>query len=422
MKETCVDSEIGRIECTVINGLAASLKPKEYIYSITEEELIFDVAACNSYRKMTQLLNRVLHRQEGNTLKVTTVMEHVGSQGRKIGECQHQIASDILHNVSGLSVSGIVEAADEIPETIRNPKPQSKADRSEKTNAFKDVIDKYNDGKEDCDKIKDLKLIHDTETDPKECVYISIDDVGVKHQKDTRRDGGTKDSKYVENTVIHIESKEGKYTITDVGMKNAFTLLMAYLFSNNLLENRLLYFFTDGAQNIKANIELFFKPLCPYCLMLDWYHLEKRVTELLSMSLKGNKEERHNIRYTLDQKLWAGNFDDAKTYLMCLDKKHIKNQKKLNEAIDYLERKKANAACYALRKGLGYRNSSNPAEKDNDLVVAHRQKHNGMSWSYDGSGALATITAMSHNQETDKWIENGQILFEPIQQDGSLAA
>lgn len=124
----------------------------------------------------------------------------------------------------------------------------------------------------------------------------------------------------------------------------------------------------------------------------------------------------------MDQKLWAGNFDDAKSYLRCLDKKHIKNQKKLNEAIDYLERKKEYAACYALRRGLGYRNSSNPAEKDNDLVVAHRQKHNGMSWSYDGSGALATITAMSHNQETDKWIENGQILFEPIQQDGSLAA
>ena len=233
----------------------------------------------------------------------------------------------------------------------------------------------------------------------------------MKHQKDTRKDGGSKDGKYVENTVIHVESKEGKYTITDVGMKNAFTLLVAFLISNNLLENRFLYFFSDGAKNIKANIEEYFKPLCPYKLILDWYHLEKRMTELLSMALRGTKEERHNIRYTLDRKLWAGNFDDAKTYLQNIEKKHIKNQRRLDEAIDYLERKKENAACYALRKELGYRNSSNPAEKENDLVVANRQKHNGMSWSYAGSGALASITAMARNEETDKWIRSGKIRF-----------
>ena len=35
----------------------------------------------------------------------------------------------------------------------------------------------------------------------------------------------------------------------------------------------------------------------------------------------------------------------------------------------------------ALRANLGLRNSSNPVEKANDLVVAGRQKHNGMAWS-----------------------------------------
>ena len=279
---------------------------------------------------------------------------------------------------------------------------------------FQTVIDKYNDGKEDCDKIKDAKLIEDTERDPDECIYISIDDVGVKHQKDTRKDGGTKDGKVVENTVIHVQSKEGTYVITDVGMRKAFILLMAYLFSNSLLENRYVYFFSDGAQNIRASIEEFFKPLCPYKLMLDWYHLEKRMTELLSMALRGSKEDRHDIRYKLDQKLWAGNFDDAKGYLLGLDDKYIKNKSKLNESVSYLDRKKEYAACYALRRELGYRNSSNPAEKANDLIVASRQKHNGMSWSYDGSGALATITAVSRNGEIDAWIEEKAIPFKPL--------
>ena len=410
-KNTYVDSEIGRIECTVSGRLAAMLKPKEYIYSITEEELIFDVAACNSYRKMTDLLNRVLHRPSDKELKVTTVMEHLESQGRKIGICQHEIAAGILREAPGLSEEGIVDSIDEIPDAIRNPQSLSQTKMTEKQKAFKDVIDAYNSDAEECDKIKNQKLIDDTELDPDECVYIAIDDVGVKHQKDTRKDGGSKEGKYVENTVIHVESKEGKYTITDVGMKNAFTLLVAFLVSNNLLENRFLYFFSDGAKNIKANIEEYFKPLCPYTLMLDWYHLEKRMTELLSMALRGSKDERHNIRYTLDRKLWAGNFDDAKNYLQNLERKHIKNQQRLDDAIDYLERKKENAACYALRKELGYRNSSNPAEKENDLVVANRQKHNGMSWSYAGSGALASITAMARNGETDEWIRSGEIRF-----------
>lgn len=421
-KETCVDSEIGRIECTVVDKLALSLKPKEYIYSITEEELILDVAACNSYRKMTNLLNRVLHREEEKALKVTTITEHIESQGQKINKRQHQVASEILQNASWISDTGIVESTAEIPANIKTPMSQYGTGNEIKADVFKETIDEYNDGKEDCDKIKNQKLIDDTEINPDECVYISIDDVGVKHQKDTRKGGGKKDGKYVENTVIHIESKEGKYTITDIGMKNAFTLLVAFLFSNNLLENRFLYFFSDGAQNIRSNIELFFKPLCPYKLFLDWYHLEKRMNELLSMALRGTKEERHNIRYTLDQKLWAGNFEDAKTYLSGLDKKNVKNVKKLDEAIDYLTRKADYAACYALRKNLGYRNSSNQAEKDNDLVVANRQKHNGMSWSYDGSGALATITALSHNLETEEWIKNQRIPFKPVKKDESLVA
>ncbi|MBR1722208.1 MAG: hypothetical protein IJ727_06985 [Treponema sp.] len=384
--------------------------------------MILGVAACNSYRKMTQLLNRVLHREEEKSLKVSTIMEHVEAQGRKIKDHQHQAASEILQNVPGVSAAGVVESPDEVSVNARNPVSRAGSGIETKEEAFQETIDKYNEGKEDCDRIKNQKLIDDTEINPDECVYISIDDVGVKHQKDTRKDGGTKDGKYVENTVIHIESKEGKYTITDIGMKNAFTLLVAFLFSNGLLENRFLYFFSDGAQNIRSNIELFFKPLCPYKLFLDWYHLEKRMNELLSMALKGTKEQRHNIRYVLNQKLWAGNFGDAREYLSSLDKKNIKNQKKLDEAIDYLKRKADYAACYALRKNLGYNNSSNQAEKDNDLVVANRQKHNGMSWSYDGSGALATITAMSHNLETNEWIENRHIPFKPVTKDEPLAA
>ena len=54
---------------------------------------------------------------------------------------------------------------------------------------------------------------------------------------------------------------------------------------------------------------------------------------------------------------------------------------------------------YAVRRELGLRNSSNRGEKANDLLVAERQKHNGMSWSPSGSVALASGTALKHNRE-----------------------
>jgi len=54
---------------------------------------------------------------------------------------------------------------------------------------------------------------------------------------------------------------------------------------------------------------------------------------------------------------------------------------------------------------LGLRNSSNRGEKANDLVVSERQKHNGMSWSPDGSVALAAVTALVRNQGQDTWFK-----------------
>ena len=410
-RNTRVEAEIGRIPCVVYDKLASGLKPKEYIYSISEEELEHLVVPGTTYRKSTAILNRLLHRSEDKAFRTSTLEDHIVSDGQKINAALHAKAQEILSEVPGISETGLVENAAGIPESIKSPAPESDEEDADKISVFADVISRYNEGKEACDQIRDQKLIADTEIDPDDCVYVSIDEVGVHHQKDARKDGGVKNGKNVENTVIHVQCREGEYTLTDTSMNRTFTLLMAFLFVNHLLEDRHLYFFSDGARNIKAKIEAYFDDLCPYSLMLDWYHLEKRMTELLSMALKGSRDIRHDIRYTLDQKLWAGNFDDAIAYLNSLDAKHVKNRQKLDDAIDYLKRKKPYAACYALRRELGYRNSSNPAEKANDIIVASRQKHNGMSWSYIGSGALASITALSRNGETMSWITDRSIAF-----------
>ena len=47
--------------------------------------------------------------------------------------------------------------------------------------------------------------------------------------------------------------------------------------------------------------------------------------------------------------------------------------------MEYLERKSEHIACYAFRRKMGLRISSNRVEKANDLLVAKRQKDDGMS-------------------------------------------
>ena len=58
-----------------------------------------------------------------------------------------------------------------------------------------------------------------------------------------------------------------------------------------------------------------------------------------------------------------------------------------------------------MRKPWGLPKGSRIGEKMNDLLVAQRQKHNGMSWSAAGSVALAALTAMIRNGESESWFK-----------------
>jgi hypothetical protein len=79
--------------------------------------------------------------------------------------------------------------------------------------------------------------------------------------------------------------------------------------------------------------------------------------------------------------------------------------------IHYLEKNRPMIPVYSLRRELELRNSSNRGEKANDLIVAERQKNNGMSWSKSGSVALASVTALKKNREHQKWFQNAEFEF-----------
>ena len=94
-------------------------------------------------------------------------------------------------------------------------------------------------------------------------------------------------------------------------------------------------------------------------------------------------------------------------YLENLDVTMLRPTNRIDDLCQYIEKHRNHIPTYALRAELGLRNSSNRVEKANDLVVAQRQKHNGMSWSTSGSGALAQITALIINNELCSWLNEG---------------
>ncbi|WPD22870.1 MAG: hypothetical protein SD837_22135 [Candidatus Electrothrix scaldis] len=123
------------------------------------------------------------------------------------------------------------------------------------------------------------------------------------------------------------------------------------------------------------------------------------------------RKPRNEVLNKIKPLLWYGLTDKAIEFLREIPEQDIKNSQLLEKLIAYLERNRPYIPCYAARKELGLCNSSAAGEKANDLIVSERQKHNGMSWTNKGTVALATITALAHNNEYRKWFEEKDIDF-----------
>jgi hypothetical protein len=279
------------------------------------------------------------------------------------------------------------------------------------------MIEELNRGKE---KHIDLSELHETFEDPNAIkANISIDDVCCKKQKASgRKKGSTPKEKreMVYNTVAHIQEKESKtYTLTTSTIPQMMIIVLAFLMSNGLMSlPGSLVFFTDRARDLRSAIQNIFC-FIPIKIILDWFHLKKKCKDLLSMAITGKQVKNQILTELLDW-LWLGKVERAMHLLRDLIQEAIKNQKELNNLITYLDRNSSCIPCYALRKKLGLCISSNPVEKANDLLVSNRQKHNGMSWSADGSTSLATLTCLRRNNEHIHWLRHHDIRFAFSQQ------
>ena len=208
----------------------------------------------------------------------------------------------------------------------------------------------------------------------------------------------------VQNTVAQIERPGQAFTLTGTSVMQVLRFLLAFLLSNSLWKNRICLF-TDGQRSLQDAIVGFFT-WHPYTTMiLDWYHVVKKFKEGLSLACCG-KVVRNKHVWGVLRFLWYGMVKEAIEYLQNIPATDLKNPEMINKLIGYLKRNRKNIPCYALRKALGLQNSSNPAERMNNILTASRQKRNGMSWSKTGSHALTALTSVVCNKATKSWLQN----------------
>jgi len=246
---------------------------------------------------------------------------------------------------------------------------------------------------------------------PGKAVNISADGIYVKRQTECRPRSKQKEKqlKRVNNTIIHVEKGARHFVLNSGTVNGAFKQLVSFLLHNDLLEKQLV-FLADGARDLNNMINSMFRKL-NIKIILDWYHLEKKCLEHLSTALNGKKIRNEFMDNKLRPTLWFGRVDEAINLLQTLEPEKIKNQSALDKLAEYFERVRDHIPCYALRKELGLRNSSNAVEKANDIAVAKRQKRNGMSWGDDGSVAFASVATAKHNGQLDTWVDYGYIDF-----------
>ena len=167
------------------DAFANSLQPKERILSLSFLEASSFICVKTSYRDATDILNRFLGRSGSETIKLRTLSDSICRIGDEVSQELSDITSNILamygfDDESGLPMDGVV-----LSDTITTVSGASPVEIDEVTIA--EEIAAINETREE--KIPFSSKGIQIESIPSECVYVSIDDIGVKHQKDSRREG-----------------------------------------------------------------------------------------------------------------------------------------------------------------------------------------------------------------------------------------
>jgi hypothetical protein len=244
-------------------------------------------------------------------------------------------------------------------------------------------------------------------------ILLFEDGIQVKAQKGTRAgqsqsestlEGGVNESSVrsrVNTDVFLLQTKKGGFEYLSAGIDRAGdeTVGLAEIVQARIIEqyggvqgSLNLVAITDGAKAIRLRLlEIFGVAIT---VILDWYHLSKKLRELMSMIARNKVEKSMHLR-ELFRHLWRGRVNEALEYLHT--QVQPRNGEKLAELVGYLEKHRTEIIDYERRKQVGKTIGSGRVEKGVDQVIGHRQKKKGTSWRPKGSKALAILKILELN-------------------------
>lgn len=242
------------------------------------------------------------------------------------------------------------------------------------------------------------------EKDSKEICYFD-DAVGVTKQKKKRRNKDyKKEGKYVQTDVVLIQNPDDSYHYLSENkhIHNGLDLetqISCHLSLIGQSTNGILPFvaITDGARSIRCRIERLLGK--DTCIILDWYHLEKKIWEYMSRLGQGKAKKEYHASQVF-RYLWHGWVTEALIYMeqeihVVTTRQHV-----LEELQNYILKHEHEIIDYDTRwRFAGKAVGSGRGEKANDQIVAIRQKRNGKSWSEEGSHAMTTLHRLSVNKQ-----------------------
>ena len=238
------------------------------------------------------------------------------------------------------------------------------------------------------------------------CLYASessefvvmTDGIGVKAQKSTRQKvtqaRQAKAEKRHETDVLILPRPNGEERVLCEGVSGSWSLVEA---ARSFLQQEWsgavlpVVALSDGAASIRADLAALFGQ--GVRIVLDWYHLEKRVYEQLSM-VAHSRQERESWQKETLALLWRGEVEAARKFLSGLCPR---NSKAHHDLLGYLDKHASEIIDYERRQTAGKAIGSGRMEKCVDQVVGYRQKGKGMSWTKKGSRALALLKVAELN-------------------------
>lgn len=166
------------------------MKPKQKVQSLSFQTLWLDLVGELSFRRSANVLNRLLHRKTGTCVSSSTLEERTESFGKSLSEAYTSQAESI-HKAYNIH-DGLITSDSTVSPSVLTPQLPAVIDEKQ----VRHLITEYNRGKDTRNKLKYGDMTCNIESSTQSVCYISIDDIGVKHQKPSRKGKKEKSRKY----------------------------------------------------------------------------------------------------------------------------------------------------------------------------------------------------------------------------------